>query len=670
MAEEILGDLKDENKVVIEKKGISQDEILWRWHEVELSSEDEKKISDMLTKYIDESNNGRVKLLEKIEKWNNMYEGIVKDKTFPWKDCSNIAIPLPAIITEALQVRLSSLVTNTNAPFMATGVEGGDYDTAEKQEDYVNYLVTKKMKAIPTLIDSFGLIAKEGTVGVEVFWKRETRRVRDIEEYEVEVKVPAKVLGMKLPYSTTKTEKRKRLVEKNKVIYNAPYWDIVELKDLIFPPDAKDDINKWRYVGRLLYLAPDDLKRLEKKHHFKYIEDSIKLPEKDERQVQAIKEDKEGLNTGVVVPWQIPIYKIWCGFDINGDELEEECVFYFDYRTKKVLYASLLPYYAQVRPIKLLRVLKRANRPLGIGMPEAIDNLAEEINTQHNTRNDNGSICTAKVCTYIEGSGFDPSKHEIYPGAFLPVQSHEDVKVLEMGDVKYSSFNEESLTQRYIESRTALGSYQVGKEAPGDLRAPMGKTLALIGQSNIKVDFYATLLNYDIADLLELTLMLCEQYYPEEIEYEILGEEAQRGKPLFGKITRDQIRTQVDYILSGSTSTTNKSIQQQNDMAAYQLITTNPAVAQNPEILYEVTIDLLRNLGKKSLVNKLEKMKDSFIMQQKMMLEKAQQGKQNQETKSGTSASEIPPEEMEQDIAALTELAGKAGQEQAPGENV
>lgn len=121
------------------------------------------------------------------------------------------------------------------------------------------------------------------------------------------------------------------------------------------------------------------------------------------------------------------------------------------------------PHWSGEQPFAIYRPTKVPHELVGIGEPEAIEDLQEEMNTLRSQRRDNASLVLQRPFAYFDGLA-DIGDFEFGPGAMWPVDGdpRELIFPIPLQDIPGSSYQEEAALQADIERVSGINDMEAG----------------------------------------------------------------------------------------------------------------------------------------------------------------------------------------------------------------
>lgn len=251
----------------------------------------------------------------------------------------------------------------------------------------------------------------------------------------------------------------------DKIVYSGPRFEQVDIFDAILDPVAWD-LEMSRFIIHRTYRDGDYLKKMVETGKWALpagveLEDLLRTGTGEGRQEGWAQRMSEA---GVENPEKRR----------RGQELHEVLEF-ADGEDVITLWDRCMPVQAGPNPYwhgdigwSAYRPTRVPNEMLGIGEPEAIEDLQEEMNTLRSQRRDNAALVLQRPFAYFDGLG-DPGDWEFGPGAMWPVDGDpkELVFPIPLQEIPASSYQEEIRLQGDIERVSGINDMEAGAGASG-----------------------------------------------------------------------------------------------------------------------------------------------------------------------------------------------------------
>jgi hypothetical protein len=395
-------------------------------------------------------------------------------------------------------------------------------------------------------------------------------------------------------------------VEREEVVYDAPYVEVIDLEDLILPAGASD-IQSADHVIHRLWLSMDYLKRRAAEGIYRGVESleaasegGLSTAGSSADSLKRLKDDLEGVSYGPGSSrkkGRREILEAYYRYDIDGDGYEEECIFTVDRQAEVLLRAVLLDtvFAHGQRPFVAMKFMPVPGRFYAIGIPELIEHLQDELNAIHNQRIDFGTITNTPFGWYRPASGFKPEVHTIEPGKLFPVDAVGDVQLASFPNATIWGEREEMVLMAYLERLLGISDFNVGRQIDR-MNAPKTATatLALLQEGNVRLDLIVRRVQHAFKTFLAQILQLYQQYVPPGKVIRVLGPD---GRDAFLPISREDIRGKFDFALLGTSASANKLLERETAVELYTALRDDPLLSPelNPEGAFELRRRLLRS---------------------------------------------------------------------------
>lgn len=143
---------------------------------------------------------------------------------------------------------------------------------------------------------------------------------------------------------------------------------------------------------------------------------------------------------------------------------------------------------------------------------------------------------------------------------------------------------------------TGVSSLMSGRESPSDPHAPASKTVALLNQSSINIKDYIRQYSPSFNSFCSSLLQLYYQMSQEGRKYQVASTSKKvTGLDAFASISRDQMIAKTNIQSRASAFAFDKSMEKQENMAAFQLFGSTPVAATQPEAYYKALKTLLKS---------------------------------------------------------------------------
>lgn len=570
------------------KKLIEQDKEINYGHMFKIDSDKKKAIVKYISDCVEECKKQRVELIEMKKKAIKNYEGI-KDSGGPWEGSSKISTMITTIASDMMHSKLFPMVWNPDLIHFV-GREKHDDTVAENNKVLIHWALTRDMEDTQDKVDEYvWRLVVEGGLQVKRQWEKYythvTRAVPESVDNLGEIKY-------KIVYDQVKRERSKWIAKDLDRVYfpvNAPnvreseyiieeafftYPMVLEMKEQgLLLPDFDTDVLKEKLTKLFEPQGIDDTRNM----------------------ALGITEYKDRMES-----YPIKFYEGCVKYDINDDNMREECVFITV--PDLDIYASGKPLHCisktGIRPWLIRPFLRRPGTMIGKGIPEVVYHLHNEMDVIHNQRIDAGNMVIAPFFFYRPASGFDPKKVSVRPATGIPLDDPQrDVVFPNYNAGRLSvSFQEEQMVMQLIQMVTNVSDPMLGKELAN--RPTARGTLAIIAQGDQRFTPLAARVVKIFSDLITGTRRDYEENLDPAIANRVLGKD---GKQKWGRLSPEMIAGDYDCYMPVDLSSQNQALESQVSQILFQTMSQDPYVNQNPAYAWELRANYIISLGKKDV---------------------------------------------------------------------
>lgn len=400
-------------------------------------------------------------------------------KDWPWEDASDAAVP--DIMTQSLRIQdtLHNAVMQMRPAIISKALNGkSDTDKQERIDNLIDYQVFVENEGEKMIGDIADAFVNDGVMTVYVPWVREERDVVDIRIYDpipdevVPVAYFKELLLEQFPKPTDLLFKRDKdgweweveteegtercsfftrdddrvelLIRKTATIFDGPRPTVLDYEDVYYPHRAENlqipgpsNPNGSAHVIMKSYPTIDEIKRLAKSGYYDLITkdeldkiEAVSQQQSTEGQSSRLQKDRmqgtqETRTEPVVSHKQLTRIMCFDMYDIDGDGLDEDVVFWMILETKTVLKAMYLtemfPSNPPRRPFAESSFIPVRGRRTGISLPELMEGTHDLLKQFTDQVVDGGTIANAPFGFYRPSSSIKPEVIRLWPGEMYPL---------------------------------------------------------------------------------------------------------------------------------------------------------------------------------------------------------------------------------------------------------
>lgn len=512
------------------------------------------KIKDLCKKAIEHWQESTPEHMEDLRRWNDMTEMVVEATDWPWPDSSNVTMGLAAIHLSSLHsVICRSMTTVTPLWFGRPAPSAVQNPNVRESIPDIEDMLDGAAKSDLNTIEAWRMIVyaagRDSIAYSKSYWKEKREMICDVvicekpedftsqfptpescgmsqEEYDQKIQDVQNELNVASPEEVPMVEVP---IECEVVTYRGPWTDVIEEANWVQAPATAPDIEDcWAY-GHLYDENKSNLKRrAETEELYPDVVDYF-LKQEVTAESNAWKKAQQTIEgvTGKASnkKWEFPLYEIVVRYDLDGDGQDEKYV--CQYSKEKNLLLGVVRYYWSMEIYQAHRLMKKPGRRLGLSIPGAVEGISNKVDDTFN-RDENSSdidsvplfVTTTTAKKTLDDGGFGDGSF-FKPGGLLATENGgRDFEAVKIPTVdKTSSAKRRAELIGYAEMILGPTAMISGKQSPIDPNAPGNKTIALIQQSNMRIEDYINELRLSFDKLGDIYLMLYRRQGPNEVHF-------------------------------------------------------------------------------------------------------------------------------------------------------
>ena len=526
-----------------------------------------ESLTEVIVKTLDKELINQDKLVEDISRWNKMFRGLRKKKSWPFEGASNAAIPITRALIETIIVRVFDVIWGQKKLAIVRGKSEEWQELAPQIEDALEWWQKNVAKLKKNL---YSPMMQSGKIGTGVAKIDYERKKRTVPRYTTKKEMNAIIKDDPSRKNRfVKAENGQLLYKDTATVYEGPTVKGVPREDIFVSSDATTFEDAFM-VGMRTYVHPSMFAARVKSKLYK-VKDEVEEAILQGDELDQTKEDRIVDADKDIDAWdgnRIALWDLHFTYDVDGDGEPDDIVVTFHRRTMTILRAYYNPYFYGYRPFQRL-----IGRPIeysfdGEGGCQILEKCQVEVDALHNQRIDRGTQLNAPVWKRRRGSFQGDQK--IFPGAILDFNNPETDLMLESGHSAYpdTAAAEASVIQ-YM--HMAIGATQNVMGQSTAERPVARETLALIQEANKLFKFLIDNYRDDITELLYRAIEMMAQYSP-TYRYETTkgGKKEQKMLDFPYGIIRDGIEIE----LMASSEVMNTEVRREINLIVYQLLSS------------------------------------------------------------------------------------------------
>jgi hypothetical protein len=463
---------------------------------------------------------------------------------------SNLFIPYTFHQVETVTPKMILAMFKTR-PYVQTVPLGVDNATRElrskKMNKLLDYQFQQKIKLIPLATDIVKTANIYGTAITKQSWDYKTGKA-----------------VTRRPSAVNTGSYDLVLVER--VVSDDPKVTLIPLTDFFFDP-AGTTIDECRYCIHRYWEDLHELKQKNEESEGMYR--NLDKVSNAENGAEASASDKMlsqiGLSSSINAQKGVEIWEYWT------DDWVVKIA-----NASVVIYSGMNPYFHMKKPFAKLVDTAVPNEFYGMGIPETIECLQEELNTTRNQRIDNVSFVLNKMWKIKRGANVDTTQLVSRPAGFIEIDEEGDVEEITFNDVTASAYQEESVIKADMDRTTGIHDTERGSTPT---RRETATTMSILSEAGSqRFELKTMLAEYGgFHDMINQIMWLNQQYIDRQRELILLGDD---GTLDTDTITPEEIQGSWGIVAVGSSiePAVNKEMRQTNLVNLYNMVQQRPDV--------------------------------------------------------------------------------------------
>lgn len=621
---------------------------------------DKEEVANRLHRFYTDDNQNRVDeidaRLQRYAKFRMWTEG----KDWPFEGSTDAAIPDIMTACMRMEDTLHNAVMSQRPPIMAKALKKPDREKEDTINDLIDFQVFEEQSGEELIGVLAGDFVTEGFFTCYVPWVRETRQMVEIavlppvpdqvepkayfgdilQGYYPQGQVTPTADGWDWTIRLTDQKKAHRAafytrpngeieveIEKEGIRYEGPKIIRKDVQDVLHPvrcenlqiPGPSNPTGAAHVILRD-FPSIDEIKRLQQSGYYDLMtqDDVDKLGSQVmDRQYQEREQQKDVMQGAI--DWKdyhkeneshkpLTRLMVFDCYDIDGDGLDEDVIFWMILETKTILRARYLtqmfPSPIPMRPLAEAHLFPVAGRRFSIGVPEMMEGLHDLIKQFYDQSADAGILANAPFGFYRASSNMRPEVIKMSPGDLYPLNDPKnDVSFPQLGNQSQAfGFNMLGLLNQMEEKLTNIGDLQLG-------RVPQGKASALrtvsgmqtiMSQGDARPERVLRRFFIGLAQIWKIIHTLNQAFLPKNKQYLISGVKEPTNDPYAKIDDKNQIAGAYLFKFSANALNTSKEAMQgalQTLMGVYVSQLALQLKVIDPDGIYRLFRDYGRSLG-------------------------------------------------------------------------
>lgn len=545
--------------------------------QLKFTADQRADIGKQLMEQVNEARQGMQGALDKIKVWDRFYESDLPKKDFPWKDCSNINIPVIQSHVDTYHAAVVDTILGVDKLMSVLPPSFATDETYKQKavilENILHSLYSEEMEITETVDEWVLLGIKEQAAIVKMPWREEYQTVRKPAE-------DPETGGMALMDEITAK-------------YRGPKPELIDLRNFVIYPLTARTVDEAVLVGDRFSLTEDGLRRKVKAglYDSKAVDKVLEGAGQSERFTEDTLETRRQNEIDGIEPTSFDSYWFWeviAGYDANGDGLKEDCVFTIEAESGTIVRATVFPYWHGRRWYIPMKLFPRPRRFLGRCIPQMLEGMQRELNAIHNQRIDATTQALTKAFKVRRTREGDGDEIVMAPGAKIFVDDDNEITEFAINP-NIPGIEYEQIGRDWAERADAINDVSLGRDT--EKQKTLGEIQLVSQKSGQRFSVTIQRVHAPLVEMTRQVVGLLHQFLTDE-EIMVLGG---------GEFTRDDFLLSWRYMPRGTLGAADKQNQQQTAMLMYQTLSQNPLVSMNPLYIYKLTQELLMAFDKQDI---------------------------------------------------------------------
>ena len=566
-----------------------------------------------LSNVIEQAANNTSTWRDNQDKWHRMRMRIKSGKTFPFPGCANLRLPTIETKLRKLKSQLVSIILGVRPIVQAIPSPNGNLETAAKIEKWIDHLIMDVMNFKPKAVISIDQSIEKGFYLLKPYWRTEV--IKRIEEYSLkdlsmegvyqlyssdttpDMIAQALIQRMEVDMSELVADDNEKAIKKAvgeivqgkdsikvellDVIYDYPDISLCNPEAIYVPSDSPYSPQDCRMVVHEFYLPYNTVKaNVQFKKWSQTAVDNIWATKEtlDVDSNEITKDTREGIERLNNPSQLVCIWECYTWYDIDDDGEDEKCVFTFAPDFGQTLRKITLPNNNAKFPfVKLVNELIDDRWFSHRGLPELIEDLVKEIDTQHNQKLDSQTLRNAPMVTYRAGI-VNPNLIKFQPAQAVPRQEPDDVVFMHNTNLnaEFSYKDEQMILESKIEE--LVGQVDFTLQSMINRRQPRTKGEVELQVQNTQQVFSldATLYTDAFSELFSMVWDMWCQYGNDNEEFSYFGENGWEKI----RLNREEVQGKYKIVVRGNDQNFNPQ-QKQQKVSMIMNAVLNPIALQS-----------------------------------------------------------------------------------------
>ena len=532
----------------------------------------------------------------RVLQWRDQYEGVVRVKTEPWEDSSNLHIPKSRTICNAIHAHLYKTLCGIAPFFEPSNTDPTLQDDAQVKgealqsilENVVDFRTIVRQAIRRSLIDRCSIL--------KPYWKREVSKVRKWEQITLALRQELAAAKMTKQIAG-KQDGEFCAVYREIVTYDAVDIQRIDVMDYGMYPAASPTHADAQLMFNRYWASKSALWTGVKSGM--YDGDAVEIlaanaasgpgRHSEEAGGDRARLDESGIDSfGEITDEDKPYECFQCLVRYDADEepdgIEELVLVDIELHTGAILRAELYPYFHD-RPFFIpVTIYEREGFFYGYSLMEILEMPQAELNTFHNQRVDRATLENNAPIVARPGMKKNLEKNRLRPGLVLFDDNPRDALVqVAFGTGSQRPLGEEQGVAALMEEVSGANATVLAQPTGGD--QTYGEIERTLQSTNTVFDVLADCARASLDEVANQIADLYGQYQTDDFTFGVAG--APDTNP-FKTITPSQMRARVGFRAHGTSALMNPVLQAQLAEKLVMFGERSPFVKNDLTLAYKI----------------------------------------------------------------------------------
>ncbi|OGF47021.1 MAG: hypothetical protein A2231_03170 [Candidatus Firestonebacteria bacterium RIFOXYA2_FULL_40_8] len=487
---------------------------------IKLDDDKKKKLiayfSALITTELDARRDMHENIQEYWQRHLNKYS-CKKDKSFPWVGSADFQSGLIETADTLLEAQFAGALNTLKPVGITAGTSTAAYIAAKKVESFFNNYWVQKSGMKKVLLDAFQYWIVEGQMFLGVIPYTDGMK-KKYKRYKSNVKI-VDTIKRAYQYISGQDGEYER-EEKTSTDYLGAVWQNIPTVKVGWDRNAAS-VEKCNFFWCEFDLSNSEIRKKIKEQ--KWIDSDSILPDKDKTNIlpdnekannteEEDKNDYQGFSDTKTS--KKTFYRIYAYYDFNDDGNDEKIELVLEKDTFRLFYIDYNPFFDGRIPYVSAPFYTIAGRIPGQSNPARLANLSDEFDTLQNQIIDNNTLTNTFCGTALESPGFVVDKIKVKPGLFIPVKSHDALKVWTINNrINDMSYQQQTVLSLF-ERKSLVNDTMAGRESADSNKQTYRGLVTLLKQNAVSLNRPMQNFQEALVEAVKQTIMCLYEFMP------------------------------------------------------------------------------------------------------------------------------------------------------------